>query len=93
MFLTGMEEVDHVVRLLTEHADELERDTGNRLVVQPLYGALPPGDQLKAFELPPPKTRKVVVATNIAETSVTINGIVYIVDSGKKLPCTIGFFL
>lgn len=82
VFLTGMEEVDHVCGLLSEHAAQLERETGNRLLVQSLYGALPAGDQLKAFELPPPKTRKVVVATNIAETSVTINGIVYIVDCG-----------
>ncbi|OQV14842.1 putative ATP-dependent RNA helicase DHX35 [Hypsibius exemplaris] len=81
-FLTGQEEVDHVCQLLSEHSDGLERETGHRLTVVPLYGSLPPGDQLKAFELPPPKTRKIIVATNIAETSVTINGIVYVVDCG-----------
>ncbi|XP_055331601.1 probable ATP-dependent RNA helicase DHX35 [Paramacrobiotus metropolitanus] len=82
VFLTGMEEVDQCCRLLDEHADALERETATKLSIRPLYGALPPGDQLKAFELPLAKTRKVVVATNIAETSVTISGIVYIVDCG-----------
>ena len=84
-FLTGQEEVDHVCQLLGEHSDALERETGNRLNAVPLYGSLPPGDQLKAFELPAPKTRKIVVATNIAETSVTINGIVYVSVSTNKV--------
>eukprot|EP00736_Rhodelphis_marinus_P008056 Rmarinus@m.5643 len=52
------------------------------LVVCPLYAALPPEEQMKAFESAPKDTRKVVLATNIAETSVTIDGIVYVVDSG-----------
>ena len=58
-----------------------------KIKVLPLYGALPAYEQMKVFERTPRNTRKIVVATNIAETSVTINGIVYVVDCGfVKLP-------
>ena len=49
----------------------------DKLLVLPMHGALSNNQQLKAFQSPPVGTRKVVVATNIAETSVTIPGIVY----------------
>ncbi|AIN97688.1 ATP-dependent RNA helicase-like protein [Leishmania panamensis] len=54
------------------------------VVVLPLYGSLSLKDQQKVFATYPPNTRKVVVATNIAETSVTIDGIVYVVDCGYQ---------
>jgi HrpA-like RNA helicase len=53
-----------------------------RVEVCPLYAALPPEQQLRAFQPAAPGTRKFVLATNIAETSVTINGVRYVVDSG-----------
>jgi ATP-dependent RNA helicase DHX8/PRP22 len=52
------------------------------LRVAPLFAAMPPEEQMRAFEPAPPGTRKVVLATNIAETSLTINGIRYVVDTG-----------
>ncbi|CAN0022891.1 unnamed protein product [Ascophyllum nodosum] len=52
-------------------------------LVCPVFAALPQEQQLDAFKPVPPGTRKFVLATNIAETSVTINGIRYVVDSGK----------
>ncbi|KPI90476.1 ATP-dependent RNA helicase-like protein [Leptomonas seymouri] len=55
-----------------------------RAVVLPLYGALSLKDQQKVFDTYPPGTRKIVLATNIAETSVTIDGIVYVVDCGYQ---------
>lgn len=53
-----------------------------KLWILPLYGSLSTGEQLKVFERTPNNTRKIIVATNIAETSLTINGIVYVIDSG-----------
>lgn len=47
------------------------------MTVLPMYGSLPARDQLKVFQYPPKGHRKVVVCTNIAETSITISGIVY----------------
>ncbi|CAH1229647.1 DHX8 [Branchiostoma lanceolatum] len=54
----------------------------NSVLVLPLHGKLQPEDQRKVFEPAPAGARKVVFATNIAETSVTIPGIIYVVDSG-----------
>lgn len=48
----------------------------------PIYGTLPTDMQAKIFEPAPRGARKVVLATNIAETSLTINGIVYVIDPG-----------
>jgi ATP-dependent RNA helicase DHX8/PRP22 len=55
---------------------------GPTLLVCPIYAALSPEQQLKVFEPAPPRTRKVILATNIAETSITINGIRYVIDTG-----------
>ena len=48
----------------------------------PLFSTLPPQQQQQVFEPTPEGHRKVVVATNIAETSITINGVVYVIDPG-----------
>ncbi|CAG5093770.1 Similar to DHX35: Probable ATP-dependent RNA helicase DHX35 (Homo sapiens) [Cotesia congregata] len=85
-FLTGMDEVDRAVSLLKEHA-ELIKEGKQKLMPLPMYGSLPNADQLKVFWKAPNNTRKVVIATNIAETSITIPNIVYIIDSGfAKIP-------
>ncbi|KAK3085550.1 hypothetical protein FSP39_005176 [Pinctada imbricata] len=84
-FLTGQEEVENVVRMLIDEAKVLNKKKDeNRLKMQilPMYGSLPASEQMKVFERTPRFTRKVVIATNIAEASITINGIVYIVDCG-----------
>ncbi|KAJ8303288.1 hypothetical protein KUTeg_019684 [Tegillarca granosa] len=76
IFLTGQDEVENVVRLLIDEAKRLPKDV-QRMKVLPMYGSLPASEQMKVFERTPRNTRKMVVATNIAETSITINGIVY----------------
>lgn len=78
-FLTGQEEVLEAVQLLKEHVQQWSKDN---LQVLPMYGTLPNSDQLKVFFSAPRGTRKAIIATNIAETSVTIPGIVYVIDSG-----------
>uniref|UniRef100_A0A0K0DLI1 RNA helicase n=1 Tax=Angiostrongylus cantonensis TaxID=6313 RepID=A0A0K0DLI1_ANGCA len=80
VFLTGQEEVIQVCELLSDGSSNL-RDV-DKLWIVPCYGSLPPREQLKAFDSTPHGTRKVVVATNIAEASVTIPGIAYVVDCG-----------
>lgn len=83
IFLTGEEEIEDAVRLLEDEAREMQnsaRRPNLDLVVCPLYAGLSPGAQLEAFRPPRRGTRKVVVATNVAETSVTIEGIVYVID-------------
>lgn len=85
VFLSGQEDIEALAELLNEHADIPTGETGLRLEICPLFAALPPEQQLKAFR--PPRgpratTRKVILATNIAETSVTINGIRHVVDAG-----------
>ena len=58
------------------------RDSGS--VILPLHSALSASDQRRVFQRPPGGARKVVVATNIAETSLTIPDVVYVVDSGRQ---------
>lgn len=51
--------------------------------ILPLYSLLPSDKQLKVFEPPPEGSRLVIIATNVAETSLTIPGIRYVVDCGR----------
>lgn len=54
-----------------------------KLLVLPLYAALTQSAQQRIFEPAPPNTRKLILATNIAETSVTVSGVRFVIDSGK----------
>lgn len=81
VFMTGREEIDFAVQTLSERAPELEAKYGP-LQPMPLYAGLTTEEQMYVFDKPPEGTRKVVFSTNIAEASVTIDGIVFVVDSG-----------
>ena len=88
LFLTGEQEIEDAVKKLTEEGRKLGPEYGPLLCL-PLYSTLPIKAQQRIFDpAPPPRTpngpkgRKVVVSTNIAETSLTIDGIVYVIDSG-----------
>lgn len=78
LFLTGEEEIEHAVYEIWERGDN---GTDN-LVVLPLYSSLQMQQQRKVFPPAPEGKRKVIVATNIAETSITIDGVVFVVDPG-----------
>ncbi|KAF7363353.1 putative pre-mRNA-splicing factor ATP-dependent RNA helicase prp43 [Mycena sanguinolenta] len=92
LFLTGEEEIEDACRKIKLEADDLinqEPDSVGPLSCIPLYSSLPPQQQQRIFDpAPPARTtggppgRKVIVSTNIAETSLTIDGIVYVVDPG-----------
>uniref|UniRef100_A0AC35UGJ5 Pre-mRNA-splicing factor ATP-dependent RNA helicase PRP43 n=1 Tax=Rhabditophanes sp. KR3021 TaxID=114890 RepID=A0AC35UGJ5_9BILA len=81
VFLTGQEEIESVQDALQERLKHLGSQI-KELLVLPIYSNLPSDMQVKIFEPTPPDTRKVVLATNIAETSVTIDGITFVIDPG-----------
>lgn len=55
----------------------------NKYEIYPLHSRLPTLEQHKIFERPPDNIRKIIIATNIAETSITIDDVVYVVDSAR----------
>ncbi|KIY44788.1 pre-mRNA splicing factor, partial [Fistulina hepatica ATCC 64428] len=81
VFLTGQEEIE----ACHENLQETARALGNKipeLIICPIYANLPSDMQAKIFEPTPEGARKVVLATNIAETSITIDGVVFVIDPG-----------
>ncbi|XP_043997361.1 ATP-dependent RNA helicase DHX33 isoform X1 [Gambusia affinis] len=81
VFMTGQEEIEALARTCRDIAKHLP-DSCGPMVVIPLYASLPPAQQLRVFQPAPKGCRKVILATNIAETSVTISGIKYVIDTG-----------
>jgi ATP-dependent RNA helicase DHX33 len=95
---TGEEEIENLAREIELYATSLPersdkvilhyaprdrmRTDRPQIAVHKLYAKLPPNIQAQAFVKAPPRTRKVIVSTNIAETSVTIPGIKYVIDTG-----------
>ncbi|XP_068226643.1 probable ATP-dependent RNA helicase DHX34 [Palaemon carinicauda] len=78
IFLSGMSEISNVVEAAKVYAQQT-----NRWIVLPLHSTLSVTEQEKVFDMPPEGVRKCIVSTNIAETSVTIDGVRFVVDSGK----------
>lgn len=82
IFLTGQEEIEGVVLKIKSIAKDLENIVPF-LRVLPLYSSLPSSQLNEPFKPTPPGMRKIVISTNVAETSITIPGIKYVIDSGK----------
>ena len=81
LFLTGSEEIDTSCEILFERMKQLGSNVPE-LIILPVYSTLPSEQQSRIFEPAPEGSRKVVIATNIAETSITIDGIYYVIDPG-----------
>ncbi|KAL7112476.1 hypothetical protein ACP275_04G005300 [Erythranthe tilingii] len=88
VFLTGEEEIEDACRKIGKEIAK-DGDQAGPVKIVPLYSTLPPAMQQKIFEAAPPPAkeggpagRKIVISTNIAETSLTIDGIVYVIDPG-----------
>ncbi|KAJ8022209.1 ATP-dependent RNA helicase DHX33 [Holothuria leucospilota] len=82
VFLTGQEEIEGVLRAVNDVSKDLPSDVPG-LVVYRLYAALPQAIQEKVFQKTPTGKRKVILSTNIAETSITIPGIKHVIDTGR----------
>jgi HrpA-like RNA helicase len=87
LFLTGQEEIEEACKRIKREIDNLGPEVGDMKCI-PLYSTLPPNLQQRIFEQAPARKsngaigRKVVVSTNIAETSLTIDGVVFVIDPG-----------
>ncbi|KAI8791003.1 pre-mRNA-splicing factor ATP-dependent RNA helicase PRP16, partial [Biomphalaria glabrata] len=80
IFMPGQEDIEVTCELIAERLGEL--DEAPPLAILPIYSQLPSDLQAKIFQKAPDGIRKCVVATNIAETSLTVDGIMFVIDSG-----------
>lgn len=82
MFLAGQDEIEMVWEMLEAKMATMASSLYNDLMILPIYGALPMEDQQRIYDETPKFYRKVILATNVAETSLTIGGIVHVIDCG-----------
>nr|CAB3458049.1 unnamed protein product [Digitaria exilis] len=85
IFMTGQEEIEATCYALAERMEQLissSTKTVPKLEILPIYSQLPADLQAKIFQKAEEGARKCIVATNIAETSLTVDGIFYVIDTG-----------
>ena len=80
VFMTGQEDIEVTCELVQERLNALNDPP--KLSILPIYSQMPADLQAKIFDRAAPGVRKCIVATNIAETSLTVDGIMYVVDAG-----------
>lgn len=81
IFLSGRNEIQTTIELIQDHIGRIPK-TSHGILALPLYAGLSTEEQMYVFEPAPENKRKVICATNIAEASITVDGIVYVVDCG-----------
>ncbi|KAF5181629.1 Pre-mrna-splicing factor atp-dependent rna helicase deah7, partial [Thalictrum thalictroides] len=85
IFMTGQDEIEATCYALAERIEQLVSNTKkgvSKLLILPIYSQLPADLQAKIFQKAEEGARKCIVATNIAETSLTVGGILYVIDTG-----------
>ncbi|KAK2634797.1 hypothetical protein Ddye_029589 [Dipteronia dyeriana] len=82
IFLTGQDDIEKLVSMLEDRVRSLQEGSCMDAIILPLHGSLPPEMQVRVFSPPPPNCRRFIVSTNIAETSLTVDGVVYVIDAG-----------
>jgi HrpA-like RNA helicase len=80
VFLPGWEEISRMMELIRTH---ILLGNTSRVSCLPLHSQVPTSEQRRVFRRPPNGVVKIILATNIAETSITIDDIVYVVDAGR----------
>ena len=80
VFLPGWDDISKLFDTLRTHEVFGKKD---KFLVLPLHGSMPTVNQRAIFERPPKGVRKIVLATNIAETSITIDDVGFVIDCGK----------
>ncbi|KAK9848234.1 hypothetical protein WJX84_008694, partial [Apatococcus fuscideae] len=83
VFLPGAGEIDRLVRQLRNSPQLKRAAEGMGFLVSPLHGSLPPDQQARVFAPAPKGMKKIVVATNVAESSITIDDVTVVVDAGR----------
>ena len=81
VFLTGQEEIEACAENLTETCRKLGKKIAE-MIIAPIYANLPSEQQAKIFEPTPPGARKVILSTNIAESSITVDQVAFVIDTG-----------
>lgn len=79
VFVPGYKDITELNKMLTDSRNF----PSSRYKIYPLHSKMPSVQQKEIFEVPPNGIRKIIIATNIAETSITINDVVYVIDTGK----------
>lgn len=82
LFLTGQDEIEKAILKIEEKIRLLEEGSCMDAIILPLHASLPPEMQVRVFTPSPASCRRIIVATNIAETSLTVDGVVYVIDPG-----------
>lgn len=83
VFLTGSDEIENLSTQIRDYSEQLKKDVP-KILVLPLYASLSQDQQARVFHATPRNTRKIILATNIAETSITVPGVRYVIDSGLQ---------
>lgn len=81
VFLTGQEEIQSLYNILDKRKN-MKSKCGLEMMPLMIFAALPQEQQLLIFNPPPDGKRKIILSTNISESSITINGIRYVIDPG-----------